>query len=721
MPRKVIKKNESGAREALRPAAESGSSPPTSTRSRDLGSLAPSSSNGNVPAAWLDQLFAAVLALPLDEGPQAVVTALVDALAAILPAHAVGACYVPEPGASSQSQNQLVVTRLPAGAVASPPGIDPTRVFPGLKHEIVVAVRGSKTGSTLHLGSDGDAVDAEGACAAGLLDRASAALGSALHVSRQITSPGPDPRRSHDFEERMIQADKLATFGQIAAGIVHELNNPLTSIVAYSDYLIRRAVSAQGSPESSASRDPDDVDRLRRISESANRMLRFTRDFVAYARPSSGVAGPVILHGVVDQAVAFCEHVLSQAGVSVERRYASEVRTVRGISEQLVQVFVNLLTNASQAAPSVDGRITITTSLDPVARRVLVVVEDNGGGIAPEHLRQVFLPFFTTKGDRHGTGLGLSIVKTIVDGHDGKIHVESPRDAARGSSSTSPPGPAPEARRAHGQIMRALKGVYTAFHGQLPLPGRPHARREAKTSRASPEATRRRARARRHGAAQRDNPGGWRLRRLEGQGERLGQAAAGHLPGGQQAGFPQVYVARALAHREAGLPPPLRQRLARRVRGRVRQRGRRRTRLAAGVRDGRATTPSTIVLSVGSHLSFKNSDPFPHSLYEVGNASWGANPTAPGSSRDWAAAAAGVHVIRDTLFPSLVMYIVVDAAAVEATYPDRDGNFTMTLPNGDYTLKAFFDGKPVGKPIDGVHVGDKDVEIKDPMSLGDAK
>ncbi len=136
---------------------------------------------------------------------------------------------------------------------------------------------------------------------------------------------------------------------------------------------------------------------------------------------------------------------------------------------------------------------------------------------------------------------------------------------------------------------------------------------------------------------------------------------------------------------------------------------------------GERVSPSTIVVSPGSRLSMKNADPFPHALYEVGNASWGPNPTAPGSSRDWAASATGVHVIRDQLFPSLVMYIVVDAAAVGATFPDRDGTFTMSLPPGDYTIKAFFDGKPVGKPLDGVHLGDKDLEIKDPMSIGDAK
>jgi hypothetical protein len=138
---------------------------------------------------------------------------------------------------------------------------------------------------------------------------------------------------------------------------------------------------------------------------------------------------------------------------------------------------------------------------------------------------------------------------------------------------------------------------------------------------------------------------------------------------------------------------------------------------------GGRTSASTIVLSPGSRLSFKNADPFPHSLYEQGNASWAANPTAPGSSREWAAGAAGVHVIRDQLFPSIAMYVVVDASAVEVAFPDREGSFAMPLPAGDYTLKAFFEGKATGKPLDGVHItNDKDIELKDPIALGgDAK
>src|SRR5207249_1063159 len=116
-------------------------------------------------------------------------------------------------------------------------------------------------------------------------------------------------------------------------------------------------------------------------------------DLVSYARPSSGATGPVVLHDVIDQAIAFCEHVLSAAAVRVERRYGSDVLTVRAVGEQLVQVFVNLLTNASQAAPTGGGRVLVTTALAESVRggkRAAILVEDNGSGIAPEHLPHVF-------------------------------------------------------------------------------------------------------------------------------------------------------------------------------------------------------------------------------------------------------------------------------------------------------------------------------------------
>jgi two-component system NtrC family sensor kinase len=409
------KRGESGPRDTVRLSRESDAAPVGTQQGSAPHARVPE----EVPPAWLDRLLAASLDLPLAQGPRAVTASLVEAVSHILPAYAVGACVVPEGPAGS---GQVLVTRLPEGAAVGSPGIDPTRVFPGFLYEHVVAVPGGALGSTLHLASDADVFERAASPAVHLLERAAAVLGRALTTSRQLGIG----RDSPGLEERMIQADKLATFGQIAAGIVHELNNPLTSIVAYSDYLIRKAVS-DGAPH-----DPEDVDRLRRISDSANRMLRFTRDFVAYARPSSGTPGPVVLHGIIDQAAAFCEHVLAAARMTLEKNYGADVLVVRGVGEQLVQVFVNLLTNASQAASSEDSRVVITTSLDPATRRVRVSVEDNGAGIAAEHLRQVFVPFFTTKASRNGTGLGLSIVKSILEGHDGEIRAEcAPGSGAR--------------------------------------------------------------------------------------------------------------------------------------------------------------------------------------------------------------------------------------------------------------------------------------------------
>jgi hypothetical protein len=138
---------------------------------------------------------------------------------------------------------------------------------------------------------------------------------------------------------------------------------------------------------------------------------------------------------------------------------------------------------------------------------------------------------------------------------------------------------------------------------------------------------------------------------------------------------------------------------------------------------GGRLSPATIVLSPGSRLSFKNSDPFPHVLFEVGNDKWAPNPTAPGSTREWAAPAAGVHEIRDQLFSTVVLFVVVDPAAVEVAFPDRDGGFSMSVPQGDYSLRAFFDGKPTGKEVTGLHVGERGVvELREPLTLGgDAK
>jgi C4-dicarboxylate-specific signal transduction histidine kinase len=243
-------------------------------------------------------------------------------------------------------------------------------------------------------------------------------------------------RSLRSLRAQVIQSEKLASLGQIAAGIVHELNNPLTTIVAYSDFL-RRKLASRG--------DPADVERLARINEAAERILRFSRDLTAYSRPATEVPAPVPIHDVIERALVFCEHELDKTGVLIERNFG-DVRPVRGVAGQLTQVFVNLFTNAAHAMRERGGLLSIATSMPRGDERdILVTVTDDGHGIDLEHRERIFEPFFTTKTDGSGTGLGLSIVRSIVLSHGGQITVDS--NHPRGTvfllelpTAASPPG-----------------------------------------------------------------------------------------------------------------------------------------------------------------------------------------------------------------------------------------------------------------------------------------
>jgi PAS domain S-box-containing protein len=234
-----------------------------------------------------------------------------------------------------------------------------------------------------------------------------------------IVAIGRDRTEVHHLEEQIIHAGKLATLGQLAAGVVHELNNPLTSILAYSEYLLTKGRRTGA--------DPADLEKLARIAEAAERMLRFTRDLMTYARPSAEEPSCLAISEVVDQALVFCDHVISEARVSVERCYAKDLLPLWAVRSQLHQIFINLITNACQAIAErgIGGRIRISADLDPEKKGIVVRVADDGPGIAPEHVDRIFEPFFTTKGEGKGTGLGLSIVRNIVHQHGGMIEVES--------------------------------------------------------------------------------------------------------------------------------------------------------------------------------------------------------------------------------------------------------------------------------------------------------
>ncbi len=238
-----------------------------------------------------------------------------------------------------------------------------------------------------------------------------------------VVAIGQDLTRLRAMEERAEHFQRLAGFGRLAAGIVHELKNPLVAVVSYADALLVKY--RQGGL------DPADLDKLKHIREAGERLERFSRDLITYARPSPDKTEPVDLAALMVQAARMCEPALRDVGVRMLTRFDDGVPGIRGVKASLLQVFVNLVTNAAQAL-SRGG--TITLGLAAVGESVAARVSDDGRGMSPEVRNRIFEPFFTTKPDGRGSGLGLSIVHGIVARHGGAITVES--EPGRGTTVT---------------------------------------------------------------------------------------------------------------------------------------------------------------------------------------------------------------------------------------------------------------------------------------------
>jgi len=373
---------------------------------REISGTPPSRRGSDRPIAdpWRDVLLALALDLPIDAGPTEVTERFLDGLSALLPHLALGTCIITDPG-----ERPVISVRLPPGA-SDAMQRDPTRLFPILREERVLPLDDA---STFHVGSQTalPPLDLQ------IAERAALVLARSLARARSFRRVHGSARNLERLQAHMIQAEKLASLGQIVAGVVHELNNPLTSIIAYSEYLTRKAQARM--PEAEA---VDDLERLRRIQEAASRILRFSRDLVAYARPSNEIPGPVSLADVVDKALVFCEHEFT--GIAVAREIPPALPAIRGVTGSLTQVFVNLFTNAAHAMGK-GGQLSLRARIDLGARAVLLDIEDSGAGIEPEHLPLVFEPFFTTKSEGRGSGLGLSIVRGILDALGGTIDVDS--------------------------------------------------------------------------------------------------------------------------------------------------------------------------------------------------------------------------------------------------------------------------------------------------------
>ena len=235
------------------------------------------------------------------------------------------------------------------------------------------------------------------------------------------------------MQDQLIRSERLAAVGQMAAGISHEIDNPMSVILGYSEYLLKKF------PKDNPMREEIEI-----ISKEAERCKSTIREYLDFSKPRAQVESLDICT-VIENAISLLKFEIKSKNVDVLFETNSENQRVMGDKKQLGQVFVNVMLNAFQAMPQ-GGRLKISTAVirDPLARDrnflsriwvgedgaryVAIRFEDTGSGISKENLKQLFMPFFTTRAENGGRGLGLYISHRIVEEHDGRIEIESEID-----------------------------------------------------------------------------------------------------------------------------------------------------------------------------------------------------------------------------------------------------------------------------------------------------
>jgi len=223
----------------------------------------------------------------------------------------------------------------------------------------------------------------------------------------------------HATEKKLIQSDRLASLGQLAASVAHEINNPLGSVINFGK-LMQRVIDEDGIPKE---RVPDFQNYLEHVVVETTRCGRIVRDLLVFARHSDHQRTLQDFNAVVERTMSVIHHRLTLGEVESVMDLAEDLPEVMCDPSQVQQIVTNLVINAAEAMEQ--GTVTIRTRWNQADETVSLVVEDTGTGISPEQLAKIYDPFFSTKPDGQGTGLGLAVVYGIVDAHGGQIEVES--------------------------------------------------------------------------------------------------------------------------------------------------------------------------------------------------------------------------------------------------------------------------------------------------------
>ncbi len=229
-------------------------------------------------------------------------------------------------------------------------------------------------------------------------------------------------------QEKLMRSDRLAMIGQLAAGVAHEINNPLGSILLFARLVM------QQSPESGKVRE-----NLERIEKETKRCHAIVQSLLDFARQREPNIEPVDVNQLLEATIAFFEKQSLLKNIDVVRHYHSGLPLIQADQVQLQQVFMNIIINALDAMNG-NGRLTLETADTRPDGPVEIGISDTGCGIPPENIDRVFDPFFTTKEVGRGTGLGLSVSYGIIQAHNGDISVSSAPGAGSRFAITLPKG-----------------------------------------------------------------------------------------------------------------------------------------------------------------------------------------------------------------------------------------------------------------------------------------
>jgi PAS domain S-box-containing protein len=213
-------------------------------------------------------------------------------------------------------------------------------------------------------------------------------------------------------QTQLAQSEKMASIGQLAAGVAHEINNPLTGILFYAEMKLETM-------------DPNDPERpeVAAVTEDVKRCKEIVQNLLAYSRQSSPTRDIIHLNDLVDQSLALIRDPKMFRNIEIVRDFSEQMMLVHVDRNQISQVIVNLVINAVSAMNQ-KGLLTLTTSRSKTNGKAYLEVTDTGCGIAPEQLSKIFDPFFTTKPPGEGTGLGLSTAYGLIKENKGDIRVK---------------------------------------------------------------------------------------------------------------------------------------------------------------------------------------------------------------------------------------------------------------------------------------------------------